>query len=104
MLVTGLSELMQTSSAQQILSVLQYPFYLNTILGISKLLGVFAILQKKFRTIKEWAYAGFTIDIVGASLSSFLSGEGMVTALFTLAFVIPVFASYFLWKKVDPLR
>src|SRR3989338_4130233 len=102
MTLSGISEVMQTESAQQLMISLGYPIYLNLILGVAKLLGVFAILQTKFKTIKEWAYAGFTFDLLGASTSFVLVGESNVMGiLFPLIFLAVMFYSYFLFKKVD---
>src|SRR3989338_1739639 len=101
MLFSAISELMHTPSADKALTDLGYPVYLNTILGIAKLLGVIAIVQTKWNTIKEWAYAGFTIDIVGAALSIYLNGDGIAMALMTLPFLVVLFVSYSLWKKLS---
>ena len=100
MLFSGISELMQTEQGKEALAALGYPIYLNIILGVAKVFGAIAIVQTKFRTIKEWAYAGFAFDIVGASLSFALNGDGMVAALFPLVFLIVLFLSYVLWKKI----
>jgi hypothetical protein len=100
MAFSGISELLQIESAKQVLTALGYPTYVNYILGIAKLLGVIAILQWRFKTIKEWAYAGFTIDILGATASNFFV-EGIGPALMTVIFFIPLFLSYWLWKKTE---
>jgi hypothetical protein len=101
----AISELVQVESAQKVLTDLGYPTYLNYILGIAKILGVIALIQWKWSTIKEWAYAGFTIDILGAAGSVFFagggSGQAIGGALFTLVFLMPLFLSYWLWKKTD---
>jgi len=93
-------ELMQTESAKKVLVDLGYPIYLNYILGIAKIIGGIALLQWKFKTIKEWAYAGFTIDILGASGSAFFVGMGVGTAAFILVFLLPMLVSYYAWKKL----
>ena len=54
---------------------LGYPVYFLTILGISKLLGVTAILVPKFPVIKEWAYAGFFFLMAGAIFSHIAVGD-----------------------------
>jgi hypothetical protein len=100
MLFSGISELMQTASANELLISLGYPVYLNIILGIAKVLGVVAIVQTKWRTIKEWAYAGFTIDMVGACFSFVLNGNGFLSILGILPFLLVMFISYTLWKKL----
>lgn len=101
MAFSGISELMQTASAQAAIESLGYPVYLNYIIGVAKLLGAIALVQTKWRTIKEWAYAGFTIDIVGAAVSiAFVVGQ-ISAVFFTLLFLVVLFVSYALWKKVE---
>ncbi|MEK6819226.1 MAG: DoxX family protein [Nanoarchaeota archaeon] len=53
MLFSGISELMQTQQGNDLLISLGYPLYLNFILGVAKVLGVIALIQPKFRTIKD---------------------------------------------------
>ena len=101
MFFSGAVEIMQTEQAKEIMKHLGYPIYVNTIIGTAKILGAIAILQWKFRTIKEWAYAGFTIDIVGASASFYFTGDGIGTTLSPFIFLAAMFLSYFLWKKVE---
>ncbi|MBI2541373.1 DoxX family protein [Candidatus Woesearchaeota archaeon] len=101
MLFSGISEVIQAGQAKEVMKHLGYPVYLNTILGIAKILGVIALLQWKFKTIKEWAYAGFTIDLVGASASLYFAGDGILMALSTIPFFAVMFASYFMWKKIE---
>ena len=72
-----------SEQGKELMTHLGYPLYLMTILGIAKVLGVVAIVQQKYKTIKEWAYAGFTFDILGASASIYLAGDGIVAALTT---------------------
>ena len=101
MLFSGISEILQIGQAKEVMKHLGYPIYVNTIIGTAKILGVIAILQWKFKTIKEWAYAGFTIDIIGAAASIFFAGDGILNALSTVPFLAVMFASYFLWKKAE---
>jgi hypothetical protein len=96
----AVQELMQTASAQKALTDLGYPVYLNYILGVAKIIGGIVLLQWTYRTVKEWAYAGFTIDILGAAASGFFV-YGIGIALFTLVFLIPLALSYWLWKRTD---
>ena len=100
MLFGAISEVMQTDSAQKSLASLQYPVYLNYILGIAKMIGAVALIQWRFKTIKEWAYAGFTVDILGAAASSHFV-EGIGSAIFTAIFLVPLFLSYYFWKRSE---
>jgi hypothetical protein len=47
-------------------TLLGLPNYLTQFIGIAKLLEVIAILIPGFPRIKEWAYAGFAFDLIGA--------------------------------------
>jgi len=104
MLFSGVSEIMQIEGAKQVMKQLGYPIYVNTIIGVAKILGAIAILQWKFRTIKEWAYAGFTIDITGAAASFYFTGEGIINVLSTIPFLAVMFISYYFWKKVENIK
>ena len=53
-------------SIVKIMLFLGYPLYLMKILGFAKILGGAAILYGKFPRLKEWAYAGFAFDYLGA--------------------------------------
>jgi hypothetical protein len=101
MLFGAVSELMQVESAQKVITDLGYPVYLNYILGTAKIIGAIVLVQWGFRTVKEWAYAGFTIDILGAAASTYFAGAGIGAALFTLVFLIPLFLSYILLRKIE---
>ena len=48
---------------------LGYPLYFTPFLGVAKLLGVIALFVPGFPKIREWAYAGFTFDLIGALYS-----------------------------------
>lgn len=53
---------------------LGYPLYFLPLIGVAKLLGVIAILVPGFPKIKEWAYAGFAFDLIGATISIIAAG------------------------------
>ncbi len=100
MLFSGISELIGSEQGNQLLINLGYPLYLNYILGIAKILGVIALLVPQFKVVKEWAYAGFTFDILGASLSFAFNGNKIGDILFPLIILVVMFISYLLWKKM----
>ena len=62
-----------------------------TLLGILKLLGVVALLAPGFARLKEWAYAGFSFDLIGAAFSFAAAGDptpaGIAPPLLILAVV-----------------
>ncbi len=45
------------------------------LLGIAKLMGAAALVVPLPRSLKEWAYAGFTVDFVSAFISHLVGGD-----------------------------
>jgi DoxX-like family len=87
-----------------ITSGLGYPSYFLTILGFSKLLGAAAILSiHGWSRVKEWAYAGFTFEVLGAFLSHLAAGDTLLIASVPLTFLAMQATSYSMWKKLAPL-
>lgn len=98
MLYSGISQLILLPQGVEIMTHLGYPNYVSIILGVAKILGVVALLQPWFKTIKEWAYAGFAIDLVGATIS-FGAVDGVMAALSLIPFLIFFAIVYYVWKK-----
>ena len=98
--MSGIVNLMQTESATAVMEQLGYPAYVLTILGVAKILGAIALVQTKWKTIKEWAYAGFTFDILGAFFSTAFV-NGIRPALGTLIFLAVMIISYSTGKKLE---
>lgn len=70
MLTSAIPNLISSPEWVTIFGQLGYPAYLLPFLGVAKLLGVIALLVPGFNRIKEWAYAGFFFDLVGACYSA----------------------------------
>lgn len=91
----------------KIMLALGYPLYLMKILGFAKVLGGLAILTGKIPRLKEWAYAGFAFDFLGATASHVLAGDA-ANAGFPLVMFALLMGSYVLWYKTEatplPLR
>jgi hypothetical protein len=101
MLMDGGAGLAQEVHGQESMRLLGYPLYMMYILGTAKVLGAAALLQPWFRTVKEWAYAGFTFNLIGAAASQVLSGAGFGMAMSALVMLAVLFLIYFLWKKYE---
>lgn len=99
MLLAGIVELLQSSEGQEIMRHLGYPVYVLTIIGAGKTLGALAIAQNKLYTLKEWAYAGFTINLLGAAASRAYTGDSIALIVSPLLFLAVLLTSYFLWKR-----
>lgn len=87
----------------KIMLQLGYPLYLMKILGFAKILGGFTILIGKSQKLKEWAYAGFAFDFLGATASHILAGD-FSNSFFPFIFFIFLMVSYFLWHKISATK
>ncbi len=65
----GIAEILNQWGTLETHTILGYPVYVLTIIGMWKIFGTFAILVPKFPRLKEWAYAGMFFDITGAFIS-----------------------------------
>jgi hypothetical protein len=99
LLADGFAGVTQMQAGKDSLIQLGYPLYVLYIVGGAKLLGAIAILQTRYHTIKEWAFAGFAIDCLGAAASwYFVSGPGLFFFV-SLVFLAIMFIPYYMWKK-----
>lgn len=85
------------------MQVLGYPLYLMKILGAAKIVGAIAILTGYSKTLKEWAFAGFAINSIGATASHILAGDS-ANAPMPLVFFILLMGAYYFSKKEKPLN
>ena len=99
MMVAGLTYLSGASFSVNGITHLGYPAYVCKILGVAKLLGGIAILYGKFRTLKEWAYAGYTFNLLGASASHAFSGDNVGKIIVPIIILGFLMASYRLWRS-----
>jgi hypothetical protein len=104
MLLDGYGGVSQQEAGQVVMKHLGYPLYVLIIFGAAKILGALAIVQTKYRTIKEWAYAGFAFTFIGASESRALAGDGAGEIIFPLVALAILLIPYFLWKKYESIR
>ena len=70
MLTSAIPNIMVTEEWEAIFVQLGYPHYLISFIGWAKLFGVIVILVPGLARLKEWAYAGFFFDLVGATYSA----------------------------------
>jgi hypothetical protein len=107
-MTTGLFALLMTASGiayvagppkvAAAMAALGYPPYFARLLGVAKLLGVAGVLAPRQPTMREWAYAGFTFDLVAAVVSHVATGEASHVPL-PLVVLALMLASYVLRKR-----
>ena len=94
--LSGLGHLIRVEPIAESMGALGYPLFVMTILGTAKLLGVTALLVPGKPLLKEWAYAGFTFNMLGAATSHLLAGDPFATALPPVFLLAILSASYLL--------
>jgi uncharacterized membrane protein YphA (DoxX/SURF4 family) len=80
----------------QHVTALGYPAYLQHFLGVAKLLGGAVVLLPGLPRLKEWAYAGLTFDLVGATYSHVANQDPAAELLLPVALLALLAVSYFL--------
>jgi len=94
MLMSAVTELINGHEAKEFIEKLGYPAYFNPFIGIMKVLGIIAILAPGYPRIKEWAYAGFFFDLIGATYSLSAVGGFSMGVLFMVLPLTFLFISY----------
>jgi hypothetical protein len=93
MTLSGVMYLIGPARLLEALSALGYPTYFLRLLGAAKLLGVVGLLAPGRPTLREWAYAGFTFDLIAAIVSHAATGSASHALLPLLALAL-LLASY----------
>lgn len=83
---------------------LGYPVYLLDINGVAKIIGAACLIQTKFKTIKEWAYAGYTISFICAAWSHAAVGDPVSNMIMPVVIMAVFLTSYYFWKKYLQIR
>ena len=99
MLSTSIPEIINNADAKKFMSQLGYPEYFNHFIGTLKILGAIAILVPGYPKIKEWAYAGFFFDLLGATYSQYAAGGLKPDLSFMLVFFLLWALSYIYFHK-----
>jgi hypothetical protein len=71
----AIGELTQQWGTLETVTILGYPSYFLTIIGLWKIAGSVALLAPRFPRLKEWAYAGIVFNLTGAFLSHAAVGD-----------------------------
>ena len=99
MLLSSIPDILVTSEAVAFITNLGYPRYFIPFIGFAKLLGVLAILIPGLMRIKEWAYAGFAFDLIGAVYSQLAIGGSITQVSFMLIPITFGVLSYIFYHK-----
>jgi DoxX-like family len=78
-----------------------FPAYFRVELSLAKLLGVVLLLAPVPARLKEWAYAGFAINLGSALIAHLSVGDGPQAWGFAAATGVLWGLSYFFWRRVQ---
>ena len=103
MLMASIPDIVQVPQAVAIFMHLGYPAYLLPFLGTAKILAVIVVVVPGLRSLKEWAYAGIVIDLVGALYSHLSVGDPASAWAVPVVGLLLVGASYFCFRGESEL-
>ena len=93
---SGVAHLFRFEMMVESMASLGYPPQLSSIIGFAKLLGVAALLAPGRPLLKEWAYAGFAFNLLGATASHVFVADPMSETIRPAIFLLLGAASYLL--------
>src|SRR4051794_10511731 len=80
---------------------LGFPAYFRVELSLAKLLGVVLILAPVPARLKEWAYAGFAINLASALIAHISVGDGPEAWGWAAATGLLWTLSYISWRRIS---
>jgi hypothetical protein len=99
MLLSAFSTFRETPEGIEMMKHIGFFYGILRLLSVAKILGVIAILVPGFPRLKEWAYAGFTFDLIGAVYAGLYAGDPLVQWLPVFLGLVFVFGSYIFYHK-----
>jgi DoxX-like family len=80
---------------------LGFPAYFRVELSCAKLLGIVLLLAPVPARLKEWAYAGFAINLTSAVIAHLSVGDGPDAWGWAVAIGVLWGLSYFFWRRLQ---
>src|SRR5512138_3604049 len=99
--VGGAFDLLRAPPFYPVMISLGYPPYLATIMGVAKLIAAVILAVPGLRRLKEWAYAGVLINMVGAAASHLAMRQSGTALIAPLMFAALALVS---WARGPPAR
>lgn len=73
--ISASGELTLNETVVHSMNVIQMPVHLLYLLGVLKILGLIVLWFSPLHWLKEWAYAGFVFDFIGAIYCFVMAGQ-----------------------------
>ncbi|GAB3931333.1 DoxX family protein [Mucilaginibacter myungsuensis] len=97
--VDGIGGITMQKQGVEALNHIGYPTYLMPLFGILKILAIIALIQNRYPTLKEWAFAGIAFTFIGAAHAHIMVKDPIGTTLFPVIFLVYLIVIYILWNK-----
>ena len=95
-LASGAGYLMHAEQFVEGMTKLGYPLYVLNILGVAKIAAAIVLVVPGLALLKEWAYAGVAIDLLGAFSSHVMNGDAPGDTIAPLIVLVVAAGSYLL--------
>jgi hypothetical protein len=92
---------LQLPQVAQAFAHLGFPDYFRVQLAYAKIIGIVVLLAPVPARLKEWAYAGFAINIVSAVTAHLAVGEGPEAWMWAVGTGVLWAVSYFCWRRLQ---
>ena len=84
--IGGALDLLKAPPFYPVLIGLGYPGYLAAIMGTAKVIAAVILLAPRLPRLKEWAYAGVMINMIGAAASHLAMHQAATTLIAPVMF------------------
>lgn len=95
---------LQLPQVAETFSHLGFPAYFRVELAVAKLVGVVLLLSPVPARWKEWAYAGFAMNLVSAVIAHVAVGDGPQAWGWAVGTSLLWALSYGLWRRRESFR
>jgi len=99
MLFSAIMSFKSTPEGDAMLKHIGFTPQIMQLLAVLKILGVITLLVPGFPRLKEWAYAGFTFDLLGAIYAFAVAGDPVKDWIFLIVALGFVAGSYVCWRR-----
>ena len=97
----SIMELIKNESSVGVYQYLGFPLYMMSFIAICRILALVVIWIPNYKRLKEWAYSGLVIDVVGATYSIYMVSMEFTAILIPLLVLTIVLGVYFLYHQVS---
>jgi uncharacterized membrane protein YphA (DoxX/SURF4 family) len=104
MLMSAVFSFMPNPDGVAMMKHIGYPYNVLYLLSIAKILGIIALLVPGFPRLKEWAYAGFTFDVMGAIYAGLSAGDPIANWAPVIVTLVFIAGSYICYRKLQAAK